>query len=101
MDCWPVDSFAVPLKDAVAALRRVDTSSPDAAGHEGPPLADFVDKSVPGLSGATRPLEPILEQEESPAAGGQPSPRDEDAPAMNLITEANGSGQSSPIKRSL
>ena len=67
-DCWPVGSFAVPLKGAVAELRRIDTSSPGAADHEGPPLADCVDKSSPGLSGTsgtTRPFEPILEQEDS------------------------------------
>ena len=58
VDCWLVDSCAEPLKGAVAE-RRIDTSSP------GPPLADFVDKSSPGLSGTTRPLEPRLEQEES------------------------------------
>ena len=76
-DCWPVDSFAVPLKEAVAELCRSDTSSPGAADHEGPPLADCVDKSSPGLSGTTRPLEPILEQEEStlrlPAASTSPA----------------------------
>ena len=65
VDCWPVDSWAVPLKEAVAELRRIDTSRPGAADHEGPPLADCVDKSSPGLSGTTRPLEPILEQEDS------------------------------------
>ncbi len=65
MDCWLVDSFAVPLKEAVAELRRIDTSSPGAADHERPPLAVFVYKSSPGLSDTTRPLVPILEQEES------------------------------------
>jgi hypothetical protein len=61
VDCWPVDSRAVPLKEAVAELRRIDTSRPG----EGPPVADCVDRSSPGLSGTTRPLEPILEQEGS------------------------------------
>ena len=41
-DCWPVDCFAVPLKEAVAELRRIGTSSPGAADHEGPPLAGSV-----------------------------------------------------------
>ena len=53
------------MKEAVAELRRIDTSSPGAADLKGPPFADFVDKSSPGLSGTTRPLEPILEQEDS------------------------------------
>ena len=65
MDSWPVDSLAVPVKEAVAELRRIDTNSPGAADHGEPPLADFVYKSSPGLSGTTRPLEPILEQEDS------------------------------------
>ena len=46
-------------------MRRIDTSRPGAADHEGPPLADCVDKSSPGFSGTTWPLEPILEQEDS------------------------------------
>jgi chaperonin GroEL len=46
-------------------VRRIDTSRPGAADHEGPPLADCVDKSSPGLSGTTWPLDPILEQEDS------------------------------------
>ena len=46
-------------------MRHIDTSRPGAADHEGPPLADCVDKSPPGLSGTTWPLEPILEQEDS------------------------------------
>ena len=40
VDCWPVDSLAVPLKEAVAEVRRIDAGSPGAADHEGPPLAD-------------------------------------------------------------
>ena len=55
----------MPLKEAVAELRRIDTSSPGAADLEGPPLADFVYEPSPGLSGTTRPLEPILAQDES------------------------------------
>ena len=52
------------MKEAVDELRRIDTSRPGAADHEEPPLADCVDRSSPGLSGTTRPLEPILEQED-------------------------------------
>ncbi len=75
MDCWPVDSFAVPLKEAVAELHRIDTSSPGAADHGGRPLAGFVDKSSSGLSGTM--LESIPDHEEFLAGCGQPSPRDE------------------------
>ena len=56
VDCWPVDGWAVPLKEAVAELRRIDTSRPGAADHEGPPLADCVDKSLACIGWQELPL---------------------------------------------
>ena len=99
MDCWPVDNCAVPLKDAVAELRRIDTSRPGAADHRGRLLAGFVDKSSPGLSSTM--LESIPEHTEFLAGCGQPSPRDEYTPATSLITEPDRSGRSPSSKRSL
>ncbi len=53
MDCWPLESFAVPLKEAVADLHLIDTSRPGAADHGGFALAGVVDKLPPGHSGTT------------------------------------------------
>ena len=80
-------------------MRRIDTSRPGAADHEGPPLADCVDRSSPGLSGTTRPLEPILEQEEStlrfPVASTSPA-------STWLLAGATGGGnQRMPLASSV